>query len=77
MLAAVKRGSDKTIVCSKTVVAKKGSEAKVQDLCKQVRATAILRKCASCLSSLQRRGLLLVGCVTPGAMISPSHACRC
>lgn len=36
VVAAVKRGSDKTIVCSKTVVAKKGSEAAVQDLCQQV-----------------------------------------
>jgi hypothetical protein len=39
VVAAVKRGSDKTIVCSKTVVAKKGSEAAVQDLCQQVGAT--------------------------------------
>jgi quinol monooxygenase YgiN len=36
VVAAIKRGSDKTIVCSKTVVAKKGSEAAVQDLCQQV-----------------------------------------
>jgi quinol monooxygenase YgiN len=36
VVAAVKRGSDKTIVCSKTVIAKTGSEAAVQDLCKQV-----------------------------------------
>jgi hypothetical protein len=38
VVAAVKRGSDKTIVCSKTVIAKTGSEAAVQDLCKQVSA---------------------------------------
>lgn len=37
MFAAVKRGSDKTIICSKTVIAKPGSEAAVQDLCQQVR----------------------------------------
>ena len=34
--AAIKRGSDKTIVCSKTLVAKKGEEVAVQDLCQQV-----------------------------------------
>eukprot|EP00208_Stichococcus_sp_RCC1054_P002496 CAMPEP_0206144636 /NCGR_PEP_ID=MMETSP1473-20131121/24676_1 /ASSEMBLY_ACC=CAM_ASM_001109 /TAXON_ID=1461547 /ORGANISM="Stichococcus sp, Strain RCC1054" /LENGTH=222 /DNA_ID=CAMNT_0053540501 /DNA_START=197 /DNA_END=865 /DNA_ORIENTATION=+ len=34
--AAVKRGSDKTVVCSKTVVAKLGSEKAVQDLCQKV-----------------------------------------
>lgn len=41
VVAAVKRGSDKTIVCSKTVIAKTGSEAAVQDLCKQVSAVDI------------------------------------
>lgn len=34
--AAIKRGSDKTVICSKTVVARKGSEESVQALCQEV-----------------------------------------
>ena len=51
VVAAVKRGSDKTIVCSKTVIARKGSEAAVQDLCQQVTAGCNWLLCALVASS--------------------------
>ena len=36
MLAAVKRKSDKHIVCAKTVIATPGTEEEVQELCKEI-----------------------------------------